>query len=55
MSNYDRINSSYILLLPCEDIHVLFQEMGKEAFEVFRKLGTDVSEVFSVIVQRYRL
>ena len=55
MSDYGGINSSHIFLLPCEDILVLFQEMGKEAFEVFHKLGTDVSEVFKVIVQRYRL
>ena len=28
--------------------------MGKEASEVFRKLGTDVGEVFRIVVQRYR-
>ena len=55
MSNYGGINSSHIRLLPCEDILVLFQEMGKETSEVFRKLGTDIGEVFKVIIQRYRL
>ena len=55
MSNYDGINSSHIRLLPCEDILVLFQEMGKDTSEVFRKLGTDVGEVFRVIIQWYRL
>ena len=33
---------------------VLSQEMGKEASEVLRKLGTDVGEVFKVVVQWYR-
>ena len=55
MSDYCGINPSHILLLPREDILILFQEVGKEAFEVFRKLGTDVGEVFRVIVQLYRL
>ena len=55
MSDYCGINSSHIRLLPCEDILVLFQEMSKEALEVFRKLRTDVGEVFRVIVQQYRL
>ena len=53
MSDYYGVNSSHICLLPCEDVFVLSQEMGKEASEVFRKLGTDVSEVFRVVVQRY--
>ena len=55
MSNYGGINFSHIRLLPCEDILVLFQEMGKETSEVFRKLGTDIGEVFKVIIQRYGL
>ena len=55
MSDYCGVNSSHICLLPCEDVFVLSQEMGKEASEVFRKLETNVSEVFRVVVQRYRL
>ena len=55
MSDYCGINPSHILLLPCEDILILFQEVGKEASEVFRKIGADVGEVFRVIVQLYRL
>ena len=55
MSDYYRINPSHILLLPREDILILFQEVGKEASEVFLKLGADVGEVFRVIVQLYRL
>ena len=54
MSNYYGVNSSHICLFPCEDVFVLSQEMGKEASEVFRKLGTDVGEVFRVVVQWYR-
>ena len=54
MSDYCGVNSSHIYLLPCEDVFVLSQEMGKEASEVFCKLGTDVSEVFKDVVQRYR-
>ena len=54
MSDYCGVNSSHICLLPCEDVFVLSQEMGKEASEVFRKLGTDVGEVFKDVVQRYR-
>ena len=53
MSDYCGVNSSHICLLPCEDVSVLSQEMGKEASEVFRKLGTDVGEVFRVVVQWY--
>ena len=34
MSDYCRVNSSYVLLLPCEDVFVLSQKMGEEAFEV---------------------
>ena len=55
MSDYCGINPSHILLLPREDILILFQEVGKEASEVFRKLGADVGEVFRVIVQLYGL
>ena len=55
MSDYCEINPSHILLLPSEDILILFQEVGKEASKVFRKLGADVGEVFKVIVQLYRL
>ena len=53
--NYCGVNSSHIRLLPCKDVFVLSQEMGKEASEVFRKLGANVGEVFRVVVQRYRL
>ena len=55
MSDYCWINPSHILLFPREDILILFQEMGKTASEVFRNLGSDVGEVFRVIVQLYRL
>ena len=35
MSDYYRVNSSHVRLLPCEDVFVLSQKMGEEAFEVF--------------------
>ena len=35
MSDYCRVNSSHVRLLPCKDVFVLSQKMGKEAFEVF--------------------
>ena len=54
MSDYGGVNPSHVLLLPREDIFILSQEMGKEAYEVFHKLGADVGEVFRVVVQRYR-
>ena len=54
VSDYYGVNPSHVLLLPREDILVLSQEMGKEASEVFRKLGADVGEVFRVVIQRYR-
>ena len=50
MSDYCGINPSHILQLPCENILILFQELGKEASKVFRKLGVDEGEVFRVIV-----
>ena len=50
MSDYCGVNSSHIYLLPCEDVFVLSQEMGKRAFEVFRKLGADIGEVFRVTI-----
>ena len=53
MSDYCGVNSSHIGLLPCKDVFVLSQEMGKGAYEVLRKLGADVGEVFRVVVQRY--
>ena len=34
MSDYCRVNSSHVRLLPCEDVFVLSQKMGEEAFEV---------------------
>ena len=36
MSNYCRVNSSHVYLLPREDVSVLSQKLSKEAFEVFR-------------------
>ena len=36
MSDYCRVNSSHICLLPCEDVSILSQKLSKEAFEVFR-------------------
>ena len=53
-SDYCGVNSSHICLLPCEDVYILSQEMGEEASEVFRKLGTDVSEVLRVVVQWHK-
>ena len=35
MSDYCRVNSSHVRLLPCEDVFVLSQKMGEEALEVF--------------------
>ena len=55
MTDYCGVNPSHVLLLPRENILVLFQEVDKEASEVFRQLGTNVGEVFRVIVQLYRL
>ena len=54
VSDYCGVNPSYVLLLPREDILILSQEMGKEAYEVFRKLRADVGEVFRVVIQRYK-
>ena len=36
MSDYCRVNSSHVRLLPCEDVFVLSQKLSEEAFEVFR-------------------
>ena len=36
MSDYCRVNSSHVRLLPCEDVSVLSQKLSKEAFKVFR-------------------
>ena len=49
MSDYCGVNPSHVLLLPREDILVLFQEVNKEVSEVFYYVGTDVGEVFRVI------
>ena len=35
MSDYCRVNSSHVCLLPREDVFVLSQKMGERAFEVF--------------------
>ena len=35
MSNYCRINSSHVCLLPHEDVFVLSQKLGERAFEIF--------------------
>ena len=53
MSDYGGVNSSHICLLPCEDVFVMSQEMGKRASEVFRKLGANVGDVFRVVIQQY--
>ena len=34
MSDYCRVNSSHVRLLPCEDVFVMFQKLSKESFEV---------------------
>ena len=34
MSDYCRVNSSYVRLLPYEDVFVMFQKLSKESFEV---------------------
>ena len=36
MSDYCRVNSSHVRLLPCEDVSVLSQKLSEKAFEVFR-------------------
>ena len=36
MSDYCRVNSSHVRLLPCEDASILSQKLSEEAFEVFR-------------------
>ena len=36
MSDYCRVNSSHVCLLPCKDVSILSQKLSKEAFEVFR-------------------
>ena len=36
MSDYCRVDSSHVCLLPCENISILSQKLSKEAFEVFR-------------------
>ena len=35
MSDYCRVNSSHVRLLPCEGVFVMSQKLSKEAFEVF--------------------
>ena len=55
MSDYYGVNPSHVLLLPREDILVLFQEVNKEMFEVFCYPGADVGEVFRVIIQLHML
>ena len=36
MSNYCRVYSPHVCLLPLEDVFVLSQKMGERAFEIFR-------------------
>ena len=36
MSDYCKVNSSHVCLLPCEDVSVLSQKLSEETFEVFR-------------------
>ena len=35
VSYYCRVNSSHVRLLPCEDVSILSQKLGEEAFKVF--------------------
>ena len=42
MSDYCRVDSSYVRLLPCEDVSVLSQKLSEEAFEVFCLCRRDV-------------
>ena len=35
MSYYCGVNSSYVRLLPCEDVFVMSQKLSEEVFEVF--------------------
>ena len=53
MSDYCRVNSSHVCLLPCEDVSVLSQKLSKETFEVFHYLGANIGEMFRVVIQRY--
>ena len=53
MSDYSRVNSSHVCLLPREDVFVLSQKMGERAFKVFCYPGADVGEMFKVVIQRY--
>ena len=55
MSNDGGVNSFHICLLPCEHILVLSQKLGKETSKVVCEFGTDVGEVFRIIIQRYGL
>ena len=50
MSDYRGVNSSHVCMLPCKDVLVLSQKMGKGASKVFHKLGADVGEVLWVVV-----
>ena len=36
MSDYCRVDSSHVCLLPCENISILSQKLSEEAFKVFR-------------------
>ena len=36
MSDYCRVDSSHVRLLPCENISIFSQKLSEEAFEVFR-------------------
>ena len=36
MSDYCRVDSSHVRLLPCEEVSVLSQKLSEEALEVFR-------------------
>ena len=54
MCDHCGVNSSHVRLLPCEDVFVLSQEIGEGVSEVLRNFGSDVCEVFRVVIQRYR-
>ena len=54
MSDYCRVNPSHVRLLPHEDVFVLSQKSGEEAFEAFCQLGADIGQICRVAIQRHR-
>ena len=45
------VNSSHVLFLPSENFHILFYEVDKRVSNVFGEIGSDVGEVFRLIVK----